>query len=63
MHYLKIPVGLCELDCKPEFVQCLSGTCGLYFAISCMMVLLPTIPAIGPVITKPRKRKKEKQGE
>lgn len=63
MRYLKIPMEMWELDCKREFVQGLSGNCRLYFAIGSLTVLLPMNPHIDPVVTKPRKRKKEKKGK
>lgn len=57
MRYLKIPMGTGALDCRHAFVQFYSGLCGLCFAISCLMVLLPMNPHTDPVITKSRKEK------
>lgn len=51
------------MDCKHEFAQLLSDGSGLYFAISCLMVLLPVNPHVDLVIVKTRKRKKTDKHE
>lgn len=40
------------MDCKHEFAQLLSDSWGLYFAISCLMVLSPMNPHIDLIIIK-----------
>lgn len=47
-----------DVDCRHEFAQLLSDSCGLYFAISCLMVLLPMKPSHWPGDYQDEKEKK-----
>lgn len=48
-----------DVDCKHEFAQLLSDSCGLYFAISYLMELLPMNPHIDLVINYPDQKEKK----